>query len=133
MIQPKMRQWKIVLVASSLVLVAIWSVLQWAEQAYALESERRSACGHFEFQQFHAYSPWDKALSLWPSFGGRAAPIFFRIVDKRSGQQIAETHVHWISTSPQVTCPNANQAERLIVYLGDERTETFTVQSIFNK
>lgn len=128
MIQSKIRQWKIAIVASLIVYMAVWSVLHWAEKAFATDGERWIECGRYEFQQFHAYSLRDKALKLWPSFGGRAAPVFFRIVDKRSGQQIAETHVYWLSASPQVSCPDPNQPSRLNVYFGDEGSEAFAVQ-----
>ena len=126
MIQTKLRFWKIVIVAILLVFVSIWLAALWAEKAFATSGERWLECEHYEFQQFHAFSLRDKALNLWPSFGGRATPVFFRILDKKSGLQLAETQVHWISISPQVTCPNNNSSGQLSVYFSDEVAETFT-------
>lgn len=128
MIQSRIRHWKTAIIAGLLIFLTAWASLQWAEKTYALEGERWIECGHFEIQQYHAFSLWDKALRLWPAFGGRAEPQFFLIVDKRSGQQIAETDVHWISTSPQATCPNTKHPGRLIVFFGDDRSEKFMVQ-----
>lgn len=138
----QIRGWKRSVLIILLLVVSVWGALNWANKQFAwLEYKWADdyrwvgdKCAGYEFQQYRAFSLLDKAIGLipFPRIGDRDHPIFVRVIVKKTGRVIGETSIYWMSTSPEIFCPNAEHPDQIRIFLGtganDDHLEAFNVR-----